>query len=112
MTSAWARLLAVFVVLGLTLLASPGASLADDTAALYKSKCALCHGDDGKGDNPTGKAMKVKDFASPDVKKKSDADLTEAITKGKGDDMPPFKTLTADQIKGLVEYVRAFAKKK
>ena len=84
---------------------------AENTAeATYKAKCAACHAPDGKGETPTGKAMKVKDFASDDVQKMSDADLSDAISKGKGK-MPPYKTLTADQVKDLVGYVRAFAKK-
>jgi mono/diheme cytochrome c family protein len=84
---------------------------ADNTAeATYKAKCAACHGPDGKGETTTGKAMKVKDFASEEVRKMSDADLTDDISKGKGK-MPPYKTLTAEQVKDLVGYVRAFAKK-
>lgn len=82
----------------------------DTGEATYKAKCAGCHGADGKGETATGKAMKVKDFASDDVKKMSDAELSEAITTGKGK-MPPFKTLSADQVKDLVAYVRAFGKK-
>jgi len=86
-------------------------AIADNTAeATYKTKCAACHGPDGKGETTTGKALKVKDFASEDVRKMSDADLSDAISKGKGK-MPPYKTLTADQVKDLVGYVRAFAKK-
>ena len=86
---------------------------ADSAAAeaTYKAKCAMCHGADGKGETPTGKAMKVKDFASEDVQKVSDADLSAAISTGKGK-MPAFKTLTPEQVKDLVAYVRAFAKKK
>jgi cytochrome c6 len=84
---------------------------ADDTAeATYKAKCATCHGPDGKGETPTGKAMKAGDFASEAVQKMSDADLTDAIGKGKGK-MPAYKTLTPDQVKGLVAYIRSFAKK-
>jgi mono/diheme cytochrome c family protein len=84
---------------------------ADDTAeATYKAKCATCHGPDGKGETPTGKAMKAGDFASEAVQKMSDADLADAISKGKGK-MPAYKTLTPDQVKGLVAYIRSFAKK-
>jgi mono/diheme cytochrome c family protein len=85
-----------------------------DTAAgeaNYKAKCASCHGPDGKGETPMGKMMKVKDFAWEDVQKMSDADLTAAISSGKGK-MPPFKTLSADQVKDLVAYIRTFGKKK
>jgi cytochrome c6 len=85
---------------------------ADNTAeATYKAKCQMCHGSDGKGETPTGKAMKAKDFASEDVQKMSDADLSAGISAGKGK-MPAFKTLTPEQVKDLVAYVRAFAKKK
>jgi cytochrome c6 len=110
MKSICTGMLVALVVLGLAVLTSPSASFGDDSAGLYKSKCAMCHGADGKGETPAGKSMKVKDFASDDVKSMSDADLSDAIAKGKGK-MPPFKTLSADQVKGLVEYVRAFAKK-
>jgi len=85
---------------------------ADNTAgATFKTKCAMCHGPDGKGETATGKTMKAKDFASEEVQKMSDEDLTEAISKGKGK-MPAYKTLTPDQVKDLVGYVRAFGKKK
>jgi mono/diheme cytochrome c family protein len=101
--------LAATVLTGMCFFSSP--ANADNTAeATYKAKCATCHGPDGKGETATGKTMKARDFASPDVQKMSDADLTDAISKGKGK-MPAYKTLTADQVKDLVAYVRSFAKK-
>lgn len=93
---------------GFALVSAPARG--DTGEATYKAKCVACHGADGKGETATGKAMKVKDFASDDVKKMSDTELSEAITAGKGK-MPPFKTLTADQVKDLVGYIRAFGKK-
>ncbi len=78
---------------------------ADDAAALYKSKCAMCHGADGKA-SKAGATMGAKDFQSPDVAKQKDADWIEATTKGKNK-MPAFdKKLTADQIKDLIKYIR------
>jgi cytochrome c6 len=81
-----------------------------DTAAAeatYKSKCAGCHGADGKGKA----ALKTQDFASPDVQKMSDADLTTVIASGKGK-MPAYgKSLKPDQVKDLVSYVRSLATK-
>lgn len=100
--------LAAMVLAGITFLSPP--AKADTAEATYKAKCAMCHGADGKGETPTGKAMKVNDFASETVQKMSDVDLTDAIAKGKGK-MPAFKTLTADQVKDLVAYVRSFGKK-
>jgi mono/diheme cytochrome c family protein len=103
-------MMAAAVLAGISLLSAP-AKAADTAEATYKAKCATCHGPDGKGETPAGKAMKVKDFASEEVQKMSDADLTDAISKGKGK-MPAYKTLTPDQVKDLVGYIRAFGKKK
>lgn len=82
---------------------SPAA--AQDAAATYKAKCAMCHGADGKG----GK-MGTRDFASAEVKAETDAQLTDIITKGKGK-MPSYDgKLKAEDIKGLVAYIRGLAK--
>lgn len=83
----------------------------DATAGLYKSKCAGCHGADGKGETTMGKAMKLRDLGSADVQKASDADISTMITAGKNKMPAVGKSLTPDQVKGLVGYVRAFAKK-
>lgn len=94
------------------MLMMPTAARADDAAApLYKTKCAGCHGPDGKGETTMGKAFKLRDLGSADVQKQSDTDLTTLISAGKNK-MPAFgKSLSADQIKGLVGYVRSLAKK-
>ncbi len=108
-SSLWlvAGLLSVFL---LVMLVAPPAQ-ADDAAAVYKAKCAMCHGPDGKGDTPTGKAMKVTSLASDDVQKKTDAQLIEVTTNGKNK-MPAFKgKLTDEQIKDLIKYIRGLAKK-
>jgi mono/diheme cytochrome c family protein len=94
-------------VVGAILAQGVAGACADDVAALYKSKCAACHGADGKGDTPAGKKLGTKDFHSPDVAKMSDTDLFEITKKGK-DKMPGYdKKLTDDQIKELVKYVRS-----
>lgn len=80
-------------------------AVAQDAAATFKAKCAMCHGTDGKG----GK-MGTRDFGSPEVKAESDAQLTEIITKGKGK-MPAYEgKLKDDEIKGLVTYIRGLSK--
>jgi len=82
--------------------------LADDSAALFKSKCVMCHGPDGTG-NATGQKMGVKSYKSPEIQKMTDAELKNSIANGKGK-MPAYKTLTAEQIDGLVKYVRELGK--
>jgi mono/diheme cytochrome c family protein len=82
----------------------------DKSAALYKQKCTACHGVDGKGETATGKTMKVRSFADPEVAKMSDDDLAGAIEKGKGK-MPAYgKSLQPDEIKAMVAYVRSLGK--
>ncbi len=79
----------------------------DDTAALYKSKCRVCHGPDGKGETPAGKKVGAKDLHSPEVAKMSDAALFDIVKKGK-QKMPAYdKKLTDAQIKALVHYIRS-----
>lgn len=79
----------------------------DDPAALYKSKCQVCHGADGKGGTPAGQKLGVKDFHSPEVAKMSDAELIEAVKKGKGKMQGYEGKLTDDQIKALVKYIHS-----
>lgn len=96
------------------LTALPLTAAADDAAAaLYKSKCAMCHGATGAGDTPMGKKLAVKALGSPEVQKNSDDKLQQVIAKGSGKTMPAFGgKLSAEQIKQLVAVVRAFAPKK
>ncbi len=75
--------------------------------SLYKAKCAMCHGPEGKGDTPMGKKLAVKDFHSPEVAKETATELFDITKKGKGK-MPSYdKKLTDDQIKELVKYIRS-----
>ena len=67
-------------------------------------------GPEGKGDTALGKAMKVKDLATDDVQKQSDADLTGIIAKGKKPMLGYADKLTPEQIAGIVKYIRALRK--
>ena len=92
-----------------TLLASAAifttTALAQDAAATFKAKCAMCHGADGKG----GK-MGTRDFGSAEVKAETDAQLTDIINKGKGK-MPAYNGKLKDsEIKDLVTYIRSLSK--
>ncbi len=86
----------------------PSAMNAQDAAALYKSKCAACHGPDGKG-SAMGTKMGAHDWTSAEVQGMTDAQLSDIITNGKGK-MPKFASLPPDQIKGLVAYIRTLKK--
>ena len=85
-------------------------SFAEDGAALYKSKCAMCHGAQGTPNPGIAKAMGVKPASDPSVKSLSEAQMIADTANGKGK-MPAFKgKLTDAEIKASVDYFRAFAK--
>ena len=85
-------------------------AVAQDAAATFKAKCAMCHGADGKG-SAMGTKMGAHDFTSADVQKQTDAQLTEIITKGKAK-MPAYDGKLKDtEIKDLVAFIRGLAKK-
>ncbi|HTW45170.1 MAG TPA: cytochrome c [Acidobacteriaceae bacterium] len=92
------------------LMAATAAS-AQTGADVYKSRCQMCHGADGSGNTPAGKAMKAIPFKSPDLVKKTDAALIAATESGKGK-MPAYKGKLSDaQIKDVIAYIRTLQKK-
>jgi mono/diheme cytochrome c family protein len=76
---------------------------AEDGAALYKKKCAGCHGAQGEG-KPAMKAPSLKGT-------KIDADqITERLAKGSSAMKAPHNKgisgLTAEQAKAIADYVK------
>lgn len=87
----------LFVAGLLISVAAQGEVQASDPAAFYKTKCVACHGQ---------KAEKKFDAAIPDEQ------LIDIVMKGKKPEKPPNmpaygeKGVTAEQAKGLVEYMK------
>ena len=106
----WIEIVASGVILaGITLLGVP-AQAQTGGEALYKTKCAACHGADGKGETTVGKANNVRDLGSADVQGQSDDVLAGIIGSGKSK-MPAYgKSLKPEQIKDLVTYIRTLKK--
>src|SRR5215472_7017201 len=78
--------------------------------AVFASKCALCHGPDGKGNTSIGKSLKIADLHSTDVQKLSNDELKTVVTNGKNK-MPPFKgKLTDAQVLQVINYIRELGK--
>lgn len=102
-----AKMLTIATVLAVVL-CIPLSAGAQDASALFKSKCAGCHGADGTG-SAMGKKMGVHDFTSPEVQKMSDAELVDIITNGKNK-MPKYGSLKPEEVKGLVAYIRTLKK--
>jgi len=73
---------------------------AEDGAAIYKAKCAMCHGADGAG--KVGPALKGT--------KLSDAEITDLLTKGvAGKKAPHAKAVagvSAEQAQAVAQFVK------
>ena len=98
------------------LMISAASVSAADVKATYDKQCAKCHGPDGKGQTKMGKQAGAKDYTDPKVQAEfTDEKAMTIIKEGvkvKGKEvMKPAENLSDDDIKGLVAYIRAFAKK-
>lgn len=96
----------------LVVLSASATGLAQSSGAdTYKAKCQMCHGTDGLGATPAGKAMKAIPFNSPEILAMSDADLIAATKNGKGK-MPAYAGKLSDgDIKAVIAYVHTLQKK-
>lgn len=78
--------------------------------AVYKAKCASCHGAKGVPSPAMAKAMQLKPATDPAVKSKSEAQMIELTKNGVGK-MPAYKGKMSDaEIKASVAYFRSLAK--
>lgn len=93
-----------FLIVAALLLTSLTALAADDGAALYKRKCAGCHGTSGEG-KPAMKAPQLKGTSL------EPAQIVQHITKGEPASKPPHNKgisgLTDDQAMAIAEYVKS-----
>jgi cbb3-type cytochrome c oxidase subunit III len=104
----------LFVLLGRPTAASSRLSpAAADGAALFGSKCVLCHGKNGAG-LPNWKSKGQPDLTTAEWQRShTDAQISEVIKNGKGKSMPAFKAkMSDDEVNAVVAHVRSLAKKK
>ena len=90
----------------------PRSGFAASGKSIFDEQCSSCHGQDGRGQTPAGKALRVQDLTGKAVQAKTDEELTTVIKKGK-DKMPAFESSLSDSdVKLLVAYIRSFSKGK
>lgn len=100
----------VFALLpGLAPAGTTASASGNETANEFKLRCSSCHGQNGSGDTSLGKTLKAADLRSSEVQKQSDEQLAQVITDGRKN-MPSFSnSLTQDQVRALVAYIRKLA---
>jgi len=79
---------------------------------LFVNNCAKCHGLGGLGDGPSVGSLRTQAGLNLTIlKDKTDDELYETISIGKGSDMPPWElVLTKEQRQGLIQYIRTLQK--
>ena len=105
------------IVVGVALLIAGAVSVrAADAKENWDKNCTKCHGADGKGKTKMGEKVGVKDYTDAKVQAdlKDDA-MTKAIKEGvKDGEKPKMKaygeSLSDDEIKALVKYIRDLKK--
>ena len=84
-----------------------------DGAAIYRVRCAFCHGDGGRGDGPAGRRLQPQpaNFTAPAFWTVHTAEqVGQTILRGvPGTSMPGYEgTLTSAQLTSLVQYLETF----
>jgi mono/diheme cytochrome c family protein len=83
------------------------------TPALFRERCARCHGEDGRGQTVIGRMVNAPNFTDESWwnEEKDERRFARSITEGRGE-MPAFgKKLTRPEIRALAAYVKTFRKK-
>jgi mono/diheme cytochrome c family protein/uncharacterized membrane protein len=93
---------------------SPAVSGAPAERELFRQNCAKCHTENGTGSRPEGRVPGIPDFTKAAWQdRRTDEQLEASILDGKGSDMPPHRgDISKEQARGLVAFVRAFARTK
>ena len=99
------RIILTGIVLGASLIPLTVKAQVNIGDKIYADQCLSCHAKDGSGSTPRGKAMKVPDLRTPQVQKKTDAELIDGIVKAKAH--TGFrKKLGGEEIRKVVAYMR------
>ena len=79
---------------------------AQDGAATYKAKCAMCHGPTGTPSAGMAKAMGIKPVSDPSMQSLTVPQIESAVKNGKGK-MKPIAGLTDPQVQAVASYFKS-----
>ncbi|MGB7267191.1 MAG: cytochrome c [Terracidiphilus sp.] len=78
---------------------------AEDGAAIYKAKCAMCHGPSGTPSAGMAKMLGIKPVSDPAMKAVTEAQVETTVKDGKAK-MKPVAGLTDAQVKAVAAYFK------
>jgi len=88
----------ILITMILTLVFGTVAFAAEDGAALFKAKCAACHG-------PDGKKMAKADLTSAGIQGKAETDLVKFVGENPKHNFTK-KGVSEDQLKAIVGFIK------
>ena len=95
------------IVLAAAVLLAGSMCFAEDGAAIYKSKCAMCHGPAGVPSAGMAKMLGIKPVSDPAMKAVTEAQVENTVRKGSPNGkMKPIAGLTDAQVKAVAEYFK------
>ena len=100
------KLLRSQIVLAAAVSLAGAICFAQDGAATYKAKCAMCHGPTGTPSAGMAKAMGIKPVSDPSIKALTVAQIEATVKNGKGK-MKPVAGLTDPQVNAVAAYFKS-----
>ena len=93
------------IVMAAAVLLAGSTCFAEDGSAIYKAKCAMCHGPTGTPSAGMAKAMGIKPVSDPSIQALTVAQITATVKNGKGK-MKPVVGLTDPQVQAVAAYFK------
>ena len=96
------------VALGVLCL-GPSPASAEEGAKLYEANCVKCHGADGHGATPMGKAMKAKSLVDPKWAAEDSADAVVSAFRANSKHKSIASKVSDDDLRAIAVHIRALA---
>jgi len=93
------------IVLAAVVLVAGSMCFAEDGAAIYKSKCAMCHGPTGTPSAGMAKMMGIKPVSDPSMRTLTVSQIASTVKNGHGK-MHPVAGLTDPQVQAVAAYFK------